>query len=137
MEAVFPTFRDVAHDYSDTTITRGLAANEASLRLKAAREARQWTQAQLAKALGWGAEKQNRISQYERGERDISLDVAEELGRVFDVPGVWFTGLISRKEAMIIGLERNNDGPVVEPAKRSHKIGIHDDGTEKRTHRRR
>lgn len=102
-------------DYSDSTIRRALAANEAGLRLKAAREAQGLTQAGLAKALGWGPEAQNRISQYERGERSVSSEIAVELGRYFDVPPVWFTGLVSKKEAQLLSVEGGHGGQIPEP----------------------
>lgn len=105
----------VMGSYSETTIERGLAANEGGLRLKAAREAAGLTQAGLAKALGWGQEAQNRVSQYERGERQISAEIAVELGRHFQVPAVWFTGLVSKKEAQLLSVEGGLSGPITEP----------------------
>ena len=112
--------------YTDTTIIRGMQAADARLRLKAAREARGWSQERLSQETGWeagkaaeeqprGALSPSRIGNYEQGTRLIGLEEAEIFSNLFEVPAPWFLGVVDRKEAEILAVGREQRGKIVEP----------------------
>lgn len=69
------------------------AATPFGRRLRKAREAREWTQAQLGERL-FGQEEANtaapRISRYERGMSKPNLKVIEKLAKLLDLPVAYF-----------------------------------------------
>jgi transcriptional regulator with XRE-family HTH domain len=69
------------------------AAVRAGNRIRAAREERGWTLAELAVRTG-GVLAPNRISNYEQGLREPDIATAELLATALHVPAAWLLGVI-------------------------------------------
>jgi transcriptional regulator with XRE-family HTH domain len=91
-------------------------AKEMARRIKEYREARNWTQEELARATGWtqddddnGASKglsPSRIGNYEQGTRRLGVEEAEILCAVFGPPSGYFLTVLDEHEAMVLTVVR-------------------------------
>lgn len=115
-------------------------AKESGNRIRAARQARGWTQKKLSEAMGWnetegrqpvGALKPSAIGNYEQGARRVGWEEALALSRVFtEYPPAYFMAAISETEAAIIHAVQKGTQPravspfaeTIRPRKR-HKPG--------------
>lgn len=90
-------------------------------RIREGREARKWTQEQLAEATGWTADKpsraqknalsQSRIANFEQGTRRVGLEEAQILAAVLGRPAPYFMGVITEQEAAVLAAMRT-DGKI-------------------------
>jgi transcriptional regulator with XRE-family HTH domain len=88
-------------------------------RIREGREARSWTQEDLAKATGWMPDKpsraqkqslsQSRIANFEQGTRRVGLEEAQILAEALGMPAPYFMGVISDQEAAVLAALRQNE----------------------------
>lgn len=91
-------------------------------RIRAARDARGWTQEQLARQTGWvthepsraqrSALAPSRIANFEQGTRRVGLEEAQILAATFgDFPAPYWMGVISEQEAAVLAAMRRPGAP--------------------------
>lgn len=100
---------------------------EMARRLRQCRKARNWTQADVAKAIGWRQEDADQgkavgispsgIGNYEQGTRRFSNEEAEMFGRAFDLPSAYFLVAVDEHEAeVILAMRRRDPTPPRQPS---------------------
>lgn len=87
-------------------------------RIREGREARHWTQEELAKATGWTADRpsraqknalsQSRIANFEQGTRRVGLEEAQILALVLGKPAPYFMGVVTDQEAAVLAAMRTD-----------------------------
>lgn len=88
-------------------------------RIREGREARNWTQEDLAKATGWVPDKpsraqkaalsHSRIANFEQGTRRVGLEEAQILAGALGMPAPYFMGVISDQEAAVLAALRQTE----------------------------
>lgn len=98
----------VPENTNDTTTTRLVRSKEAAReRLTAAREAKKWSQAQLADESGVNI---STIRQIEQGSREMPVKAAEAFQHVFRLPAPWFMGWTSPEALPTVMAAEGLDG---------------------------
>jgi transcriptional regulator with XRE-family HTH domain len=90
-------------------------------RIREGREARKWTQEQLATATGWVPDKpsraqktalsMSRIANFEQGTRRVGYEEAEIFARVLGMPAPYYMGVITDQEAAVLAALRGKQDP--------------------------
>jgi transcriptional regulator with XRE-family HTH domain len=90
-------------------------------RIREGREAKKWTQEQLAKATGWNPDKpsraqktalsMSRIANFEQGTRRVGYEEAEIFERVLGMPAPYYMGVITDQEAAVLAALRGKQDP--------------------------
>lgn len=90
-------------------------------RLRAAREQKGWTQAQLSEKTGWRQSDADNgkatgispsaVGNYEQGTRRFSLEEAEVFASVFELPSAYFLVVVDEHEAeVILAIRKRSSG---------------------------
>lgn len=106
--------RDLLHNWCMEKPAIDLIAVECGKRIRACREAKGWTQAEMSAATGYASHRPRgtalgatQIANYEQGKRRPAAEDAEILARLFpEYPAPYFMGLITEREASMLALLR-------------------------------
>lgn len=107
-----------------------LVALQAGERIKKARNARGWSQKELAKRTGWVSHKPSqaqpkalapsRIANFEQGTRRVGYEEAQILAEAFaEMPPAYWMGIVSDQEGAVLAAMRHGVPPASAPIDRS------------------